>query len=127
MQNLKFGVAWGMFVGVVLALFAGAVVILRGGLPESAPPVATLLAIYPLGGILGGALIGVLRPWLTTRERVFVIAPLALFPTVAAMLILSDGLPTRWDGATWFAAITTSIVLGIIGGRQLWKASQREF
>jgi hypothetical protein len=43
------------------------------------------------------------------------------------MLILSDGLPTRWDGATWFAAITTSIVLGFIGGRQLWKAGQREF
>jgi hypothetical protein len=119
------GASWGLFVGILFTVFAALVVVIRGRLAEPAPPLAVLIAMYPLGGVMSGALVGALYPRLTTKARVLAVAPVALFPTVAAVAMLSYGFPTRWDGATWFGAITGSIVLGVFGGLQLWKVTQQ--
>jgi hypothetical protein len=124
LRNLKWGVVSGVFLGAVLSIMAGVLVGLRGGLPPEAPDLKVLLGVYPIAGVIGGAIIGLLRPWLTTESRALIVAPVAIFPAVVGFLLITNGGMSTWDGPTWVTAIAGSIMIGLIGGHQLWKVAK---
>lgn len=60
-RNILWGVRWGSFLGGVYCLFALFVLMVRGFHEGSRQ---ALLAIYIGGGMLGGTILGMLRPWI---------------------------------------------------------------
>lgn len=76
-ENVVWGAKNGTIIGVTYAGFAGVVIALRGGLPADARfawPV--FLAMYPVWGFIGGAIVGALRPLLRTRPGAIIVVGL---------------------------------------------------
>lgn len=122
-RDLRWGAGWGLFGGVVWGVFAAVVIILRDGIPESAPERVTpltLLTLYPLGGIGAGLVVGLLRPFARERSGAMLVGMVAALPFAAGFMYLKSGSISGWGGAEWFAVIAGSMLLGAMGGYKLW-------
>lgn len=124
LRDLKWGVAWGAFVGLIYTAMAGGIIALRGGMPDDSPPVMLILSLYVVAGVLGGAILGIARPWVTTRRRAMMLGPLIVAPVCCGFIMLGYGTPLQWDGPGWFAAVAGSIILGLMGGHVGWQTSR---
>lgn len=118
------GVGWGLFAGVFFCAIAAVAIGLQGGLPEPASSIVLFLSVYPATGIIGGVIVGALRTWINTRVRAMVVAMVVMLPAGAGFLVLRNGSPADWGGSSWFALLLGSIILGVMGGHQAWKASR---
>src|SRR5687767_15501416 len=79
--------AWGARIGLAFGVVycALATVLLAGQLRSSAPeaqmpPLWLLLSLYLVGGIVGGALIGLFRPLTRSRPGATLVGVLAMLP-----------------------------------------------
>jgi uncharacterized membrane protein YkgB len=74
-----------------------------------------LLSIYFAGGLIGGAIIGVLRPLNSTAAGAALVGALASIPFWIGTLMLVAGLPTRWDKADWIVLLILSGLGALMG------------
>lgn len=116
-HNILWGARWGLFLGGVYGLFALFVLMIRG-FPEG--PTQAVLAIYIGGGILGGAILGMLRSWIRTQGRAMAAGVVIVVPVVVGFLYLMDGPISSWGEVQVFSLIVSSLILGLMGGKIFW-------
>lgn len=117
-RNLKWGFGWGLFTGVFFGLIAAVAFVLRK--PDE-PRFWLIVALYPAIGIMGGAIIGLLRPWITTKARVVLAATLVIMPVVATANVIIDGWPSSWELKDLLGLIVICSMLGLIYGSTVWN------
>jgi hypothetical protein len=107
---------WGVRRGLALACVYSAYVIVVASMQRSiwldgyGATVYELLLIYFAGGVIGGAVIGVLRPLNSNAAGGALIGALASVPFWVGTLIPVAGMPTRWDKGDW---IVLFILVGL--------------
>jgi len=111
---------------VVTGIYCGWVIAVRaivGDRPFTANSVSlgTVVLTYAVVGMMAGALVGVMRPFLKWRAGAYAAG-------VSTGLILSMGIiasvkgyPSTWDRGSWIAVLVVSIAAGFVVGDAIWK------
>lgn len=88
-RRLPGDLRWGVVVGLVAASLVSLLVVFfrsTGNPPPDAPPLVNVVAAYVTGGVVGGAALGMLRPF----TRRFAVRWLLAFIALAAVLATYD-------------------------------------
>jgi hypothetical protein len=115
-DSLSENVSWGIRRGLSMASLFSAYVVVVAVMQRSVQfdaygaNVFQLVLIYLLGGLLGGAVVGALRPLNATGAGGAPIGALASIPFWAGTLMLLVGMPTRWDRGDW---VVLMILVGL--------------
>jgi hypothetical protein len=124
LKNVRWGIAYGlgfasMFVLYVLGLFA-----IRGAQPfeHLGTTLTGCIVVYLVGGIMTGAVVGLLRPLLVTRRGAMVVGAVATVPTAAGAMLLVAGPIARWDKGEWVIPLVYSVLVGPLAASNLWRA-----
>lgn len=125
MVSIVRNIAWGAKGGLALAAAYSAVVtclFIIGGpsrFERLGITLGTAVACYFVSGILGGAIVGLLRP-LTKRKPGAIAACIAgAVPLAVALAVTVEGMPSRWGPDVWFAMAFVSILAGVTFGTKL--------
>ena len=126
LRNLTWGSLWGLFLGGLYSLAGSAVYVLKGS--SAADPggvsLADIVSTYLLGGMAGGAIVGLLRPLTRWRTGAAVVGVVALTPVCMGFLYLMSGPIRNWAGAEIFALFVTAVPVGSYGGYQMWEPTR---
>lgn len=116
-RNIYWGIRWGLAFAAVYCLYALGLFVARGSSHFERQDVTLplLLAAYIFGGLLGGAIVGLLRP--LTRSRLgSVFVGLSTAIPVAVGFRMADAGVTAWDSGDLRTVLIFSLVLGPICG-----------
>lgn len=116
-KDLIWGCAWGAVLGVAYAgVGVGIVVLTWPAAIKSSWSQVPLIGLAYLGsGVLAGAVVGLLRPWVRTSLGAGIVGFLSAIPAVTLALLTSNKF-AAWSGAETFSVLVTSIILGVPGG-----------
>lgn len=122
-RNVPAGALVGLLFGLVYSVIAVVLFLARGqGAFEYQAGVSLLIlmGVYMVGGVLGGAVVGLLLPWTNNRWGAVVVGMIAAVPVVTGVAIAMDGMPSGWSDASLGSLILTSVLLGGAGGYMFW-------
>lgn len=116
-RNLRWGLGWGL---VGAALLAGFVLIqfLVGGLRNQELGIAAILLTYAITGLIGGLILGALRPIAGRRSGAVAIAFLIAIPFAITLRFAKWGFGP-WTRTDTIAVLLTASSLGLVGGLTL--------
>jgi hypothetical protein len=105
--DLKWGIQLGAFAAAFVTALAAVAVAVQGtaGLTRIGLSFGGLIALYAFGGVVGGAVLGALRPWIRWMAPAVGIVAIAFVPFSLAMGVLLNGWITSWDRGEWFVAV----------------------
>jgi hypothetical protein len=105
---------------LIYCVWVGGLYLLEGPEPFSRLGVSltSVIAAY-LGGVAGGAIIGLLRPLTRGDFGAFVVGYLAAVPITAGLAICLNGWPTTWTGRRWDEFPMLVLIFGTIVGFEL--------
>lgn len=115
-NRLIAGASWGLFLGLIYCGFAGLVLLTQGFRNVR----LEIFGIYLGGGLVGGLLVGALRPWIRSRVTAMTVGVVVMAPLGFGFLLLRNGPIANWDEAQFVALIAGSILLGSMGGKIFW-------
>ena len=125
--NLRWGIQGGLFFAAIYIAWVTILFLVRGREPFDRLGVnlPVVVAVYLAGGVLSGAVIGLLRPFATRKVGAYLISIIAALPVLTGIAISLQGLPGRWDLATRLVVPFLSVAFGLALGDLLWKAASR--
>jgi len=119
--TLATNLLWGVRRGAGIACIYSAVAIILAFMQRSPEfpgynaNVFEIIALYLLGGTLGGAITGVLRPIGGSAVGGGVIGLIAGIPFFAGGLILFAGMPTVWHKQAWITLVILAMYGAVVG------------
>jgi hypothetical protein len=117
------GMAWGLFIGTVLFVFALVVIAIDERSFVRYKISLTALGLwYLLSGAACGAIAGILRVTITSRARAVLFGPLVVIPCVFSGATLLKGSIGHWDVGVWAGAVMVDLILGAMAGYHFWSA-----
>lgn len=123
LRDLFWGLKWGLLFALFFSIAASLMNAVSGGAIAEQQGVSLLssIAIYVCGGLLGGSVLGLLRPMTRRRAGASVVGffVMMVVGTATALIILGP-LPT-WDEGDWIGVIITAVLLGAPGGYMYWE------
>ncbi len=122
-RDLRWGIMWGLGFAAVYTFVAALIFAVEGQHPFEANDATLGEAIvgYVLGGLVGGVLLGLLRPLTARRWGAVFVGILVGVPAVGAVVLPIEGPPSAWDQADLFAVVVLGTILGAFGGNHYWK------
>ena len=122
-SNVIRGIAIGLFFTVAYSLYSILLYFLRGSEPfaDHNTTLASVLAAYFFGGIVGGGTVGLLHPFVRSRTSAMLVGIVAAFFVSLGLMVAIRGTPTHWEGAEWATVAIMALIFGIFGGTQLWQ------
>jgi RsiW-degrading membrane proteinase PrsW (M82 family) len=122
-RNVLWGVKAGLFFASFYSLFVLLLYAFRGEEPSESKGVSLLAVVvtYFIGGVLGGAIVGLLRPFTRERWGAIVVGMIAALPVVLGFSFAMYGSIATWEGSTWGGTLLTTVVLGTIGALAWWE------
>ena len=122
-RNILWGIRYGLAAAVLYSILVSIQYILVGSRSLEGRGVTLLstIVVYFVGGIAGGALVGVLRPLTRWRLGSAVVGVVVCFPLAAASLVAIDGPIASWQGKTVFGGVFAAVFVGVIAGCQAWE------
>ena len=123
-NNLKWGVRWGLIIAIAFTGIAVVVTVIAGPDPRGGPSVLSFISFYFLGGTVGGLLVGLLRPLIAHKAGAIFVGTIV----AAAVLSLLDYLFVSKDH--WQTVDTELVaILSLIGGPvttlMIWEGKAR--
>jgi hypothetical protein len=127
LDNIRWGLWYGIFMAVLLSALAALILLTRGTGPFSKNVVSlgTAIAIYAIGGVLGGAILGLLRPLTRYFIGVLLISIPVSLPIFAGSLLAFKGSPWSWDRITWITIAMLTFVIAPFFGIVIWFQNRR--
>ena len=122
--DVGWGVRAGAVYGVLLSVLAIVIASLRlerRQIAAEAPELAQALLIYFGGGIVAGAIVGLLRPLTRRRDGATLVAILALLPAMFCLGLAMFGTPVAWTRAEWLGLAISAVVFGVLGARSFYR------
>ena len=103
------------------SLFAIVVALAQGSIAFSqyGRDLAQILTSYLVAGLVGGAIVGLLRPFNSTVIGSAITGFIASFSVFLAMNTLLAGNPSRWPEGEWWTVLVISIIAGPLVGMYL--------
>ena len=128
LENLRWGVAAGLFFAALYSLYVTLLYLIRGPDPFDAneTTLGQVIAVYFAGGIAGGAIVGVLRPLAKWRIGAAVVGVVAAVPVFLGIALSLEGGLSGLDRGAWEAVAFCSIFFGILGGNAMWRGGGRK-
>lgn len=110
---------WGMLCGLGYGIVFSGFVLITHGAPSAqiGVPLSRIVFFYLVGGIVGGLIVGSLRPLTTTLLGWMVTGVIITFPIVVLAYRLDPSLAAN---ATWTEQIECAVLLGICYGVAFW-------
>lgn len=103
-DNLRWGVRRGLGIASLYSAYVIVVAVMQQSIyfeMYRGANVFQFVLIYVAGGLLGGAIVGALRPLNVTAAGAALVGALASVPFWAGGLMLLEGLPTDWPKGIW--------------------------
>lgn len=115
-RNLAWAVGGGAALGAGIAVLTAPILLLRG---FDVP--APVLLMFPVAGVAGGVVVGLLRPWITDVRRAMLVGAIT-GPVAAATMVPF----VRWADPVvaddmWVGFPLYGALLGTIVARSWWK------
>jgi hypothetical protein len=113
----------GLFFAGFYSLFVLLIYPFRGEEPSQSTGVGlvAIIVTYVIGGMLGGAIVGLLRPLMRERWGAILVGMIAALPVVLGFTFAMYGSMATWEGSTWGGTLLTAVVLGTIGAVAWWE------
>jgi hypothetical protein len=126
-QNVRWGLTRGLLFFALYSFVAVLIFLLRGSEPFDANgiPLGSVILAYFVGGLLGGAIAGLLRPFANRRIGAMIGGVVVMIPIFVAVTIGQFGAPLSWGVAEWAGALIPAAVLGILLGNRYWRWNVR--
>jgi hypothetical protein len=123
LRNLFWGLKWGLWFALFFSLIATAMSVFSGGeiIERQDISLPASIAIYVVGGLAGGAVLGLLRPLTRRRIGAALVGILVMTPVGMITGLILFGPIHTWDGPEWFGLIFSSILFGSCGGYLYWE------
>jgi len=125
-KNLKWGLRWGLIVAVAFTGMAVLVAIATGSEsdPRGGPPLLNLVGFYFLGGVVGGSLLGLVRP--VTAHKIGAIAvgtfvAAVLLSLLEYLFVIKD----HWNSIDTFLVAFLSLIAGPVTTLMIWEGNSR--
>jgi hypothetical protein len=120
-RRILAGLVGGFCYAVVLSVIALVVTSARGAPVGERPlELGAIVAGYFIGGLLGGSIVAVLWPLVTTRNRASLVTILAGAPLAKVLSDVANESRGSGSPTDWFVVAGVAIIMGLIGGRYLW-------
>ena len=124
-DDLRWGIRWGL---VMAGLYSALVIVfalVQGSLrfDRYGANLFQILLGYLAAGLLGGAIVGWLRPFNDSAWGRAFIGLLASVPVFSAFMVVLSGLPSQWTRNDWLALVTTIVIVGPLAGA--YESSRR--
>ncbi len=126
----KEDIFWGLRVGLIIGgLYAGGVLLLfalggSGRFERLNISLPVLVAVYLLGGLSAGIVLGVFRPALREKYSAFIVSVLAAMPISFGITMLVTGKARDWTIEEWSTAAFMSLFIAAVGIAVLWQDSE---
>ena len=121
--NIRWGIRWGTTLASIYSLLALVINGLSAGEAFSRKGITLgqTIALYMASGVIGGIVVGLLRPVMKTRFGASAVGVVAAIPLSVGISILRSGSPSGWNDETWVPTLITAGVLGGLGAQVLWS------
>jgi len=119
-ERIAWGVRWGLAFGFVYALYP-VVAFLFGGdarFEEHGLSAIGLSALYLVTGVIGGAIVGILRPLARDRAGAALVGAITMIVVCAGFGVALFGMPWTWDSGDTMSVLTAGVLLGVLCGVQ---------
>ena len=123
LRNLSWGVGLGLAFAAAYSLYVAVLYLAEGSQPFDRlhTSLQKVIAIYVIGGVASGAVVGMMRPYLRLRLVAIIVGILAALVVFLGIAVASQGMPWRWTKAAWGSLVLCSLLLGSFGGNWFWK------
>jgi hypothetical protein len=117
LANLGWGALWGLLFGLVYVLVLGILFVLQGPVLFHAynSTFAEVAALYLIGGVGGGLIVGLLRPLLRWRWGAALVGIFAAIPAGAGFQLMRIG-SAPWGAKDTLVVMIFSVALGATVG-----------
>jgi hypothetical protein len=122
-RDLRWGIGWGLFAGVFYSLVAFAIYAFQGSRPFESKGITlgSTLMVYIVGGLIGGTVVGLLRPLAKQRAGAMIVGVITMIPVSIGFVFILFGPMSRWGGGELFGVLFTAVFLGGYGGWEFWE------
>ena len=120
----------GMFYGTGMATLNTIFVLLRysssgpGLFERNGVSIGGIVAAYYVGGILGGAVVGLLWQFLRSRLGATVTGMAAAFPGMTAITLASRGPFSQWNTTDWWGCLFGAVLIGGLTANFVWRPTR---
>lgn len=121
-RNLLWGVRWGLAFGSVYAVWAGVLFVFRGAAPFQSHEVTVweAVAVYLVGGVAAGGLMGLLRPLVRWWIGAMLVGMIASVPILLGIAGTATNIAAG-ETLDWIGVGILAFFLGGGGGIILWR------
>jgi hypothetical protein len=122
-KDIRWGIGWGLFAACFYALVALVIYAFQGSRPFESKGItlASTVAVYIVGGLIGGTIVGLLRPLTKRRAGAMLLGVIAMIPVSIGFVFILFGPISRWGGGELFGVLFTAVFLGGYGGWEFWE------
>jgi hypothetical protein len=122
-EDMMWGVKLGLFFAFFYMIVAVALYLTSGPQRFHAHGVGLteVVFLYLGGGVVAGAVVGILRRFIRGRASAMVVGVVATIPIVFGASFLISGPIAQWTADEWIALPISAVVLGAGGGSLLWS------
>jgi hypothetical protein len=121
LRNLRWGVSGGLGIASRYTVWVVVLYLILGTDPFSRQGVRlpTVGGTYLVSGLVGGAVVGLLRPWADNGFGAFVVGLLAGVPITAGLMVCVAGWPSAWSNNDQRGFPVLAIMVGTALGYEL--------
>lgn len=121
-NDLRWGIQFGLLLGSILVAWATLVYLLNGSRPfvDHGVSWASVSGAYLISALVCGAVLGAVRPHLTSAFRSILFGPVVTFPFLVIFASLADSPFWTWDMLSWTIWAAGSVILGAPTGGIYW-------
>ncbi len=125
-KTLGHDIRWGVMVGAGMAgffsAFACVMFAIRGPRLVAVYHLSLggFIGFYFLAGILGGFLVGVLKPIAKWHLGAVALGAIAFTPAYFGAALVLEGNPASWGGSQWFLTLILPLVVGGFAGDKVY-------
>ena len=126
-SSRKGDLLWGVRLGLIIGSLYAVLALILYGTGGSArfeklhTTVFSVIAVYLIGGLSAGIVLGIFRPALQQRYSAFVVSVIAAMPVAAGLTILATDKFGDWTLREWSTTAFLSLFVAAVGVAVLWK------
>ena len=131
LSTLNRNLRWGVGNGLYMACFFTVVVVLIRVFADHNSSSAShrlslpvIIGVYVVGGVLAGAIVGVLRPLTRYAIGAMLVSLPAFLPIATLITMAYEGSPEHWGKAVWETVLLLTCTAGPGFGLVTWLSSQ---
>lgn len=128
LRNIRWGLSWSLSLAAIWCAYVCVLSVVRGSTRFDAygTTLWMIVAVYIVNGVMGGIILGALRPIATSRLGAILVGVAVAIPFFIAVWFATDGPFSHWRSNSIEAILFCSISLGGILGNWFWMRGRKK-